>query len=89
MFDTDAVFHAPMFALNAAADSNACAPRPHAVHADGTRSHGSARISARRSTPAPTRARTCAQHVRASAADPSACTRKHVYLNPAGSNIYV
>ena len=41
MLDTDAVFHAPMFALNAVADLNACAPRPHAVHADGTRVHGS------------------------------------------------
>ena len=33
MFDTDAVFHTPMFALNADADWNACAPQPHAVHA--------------------------------------------------------
>ena len=34
---TDAVFHAPMFALNADANKepNACAPKPHAVHADG------------------------------------------------------
>jgi hypothetical protein len=30
MFDTDAVFHAPMLALNADADWNACAPKPHA-----------------------------------------------------------
>ncbi len=29
---TDAVFHAPMFALNADAESNACAPEPPAVH---------------------------------------------------------
>jgi hypothetical protein len=86
---TAAVFHAPMFALNADAEENACAPKPHAVDADGARSHGSARMRARRSTPAPTRARTSAQHVRASAADPSACTRIHVYLNAAGSNIYV
>jgi hypothetical protein len=35
MFDTDAVFHAPMFALNAVAPWNACAPKPHAVDADG------------------------------------------------------
>ena len=35
MFDTDAVFHAPMFALNADAEPNACAPKPHAVDADG------------------------------------------------------
>ncbi len=32
---TDAVFHAPMSALNADAEENACAPKPHAVHADG------------------------------------------------------
>jgi hypothetical protein len=32
---TAAVFHAPMFALNAHAYRNACAPKPHAVHADG------------------------------------------------------
>jgi hypothetical protein len=31
MFDTDAVFHAPMFALNADAETNACAPTPHAL----------------------------------------------------------
>jgi hypothetical protein len=37
MFDTDAVFHAPMFALNADADMNACAPKPHAVDADRRR----------------------------------------------------
>ncbi len=30
----DAVFHAPMFALNADAEENACAPKPHAVDAD-------------------------------------------------------
>jgi hypothetical protein len=35
MFDTDAVFHAPMSALNADAPENACTPKPHAVHADG------------------------------------------------------
>ncbi len=39
--DTDAVFHAPMLALNADATKNACAPKPHAVHADGQGSHGS------------------------------------------------
>ena len=31
----DAAFHAPMLALNADAPRNACAPKPHAVHADG------------------------------------------------------
>jgi len=34
---TRAVFHAPMFALNADADRNACAPKPHAVHAGQAR----------------------------------------------------
>jgi hypothetical protein len=37
---TAAVFHAPMFALNADAHPNACAPKPHTVHADGQGSHG-------------------------------------------------
>jgi hypothetical protein len=32
---TRAVFHAPMFALNADAEENACAPKPHAGHVDG------------------------------------------------------
>ena len=32
---TAAVFHAPMFALNADAQANACAPKPPAVDADG------------------------------------------------------
>jgi hypothetical protein len=34
---TRAVFHAPMFALNADAETNACVPKPHAVDADGQR----------------------------------------------------
>ena len=37
---TAAVFHAPMFALKADAKTNACAPKPHAVDADGKGSHG-------------------------------------------------
>ncbi len=37
---TRAVFHAPMLALNRDAERNACAPKPHAVHADGKGSHG-------------------------------------------------
>jgi hypothetical protein len=55
---TDAVFHAPMFALNAVADQNACAPKPHAVHADQHDSHGLGfRVLGRaRSTSPPTRA---------------------------------
>jgi hypothetical protein len=35
MFDTDAVFQAPMFALNTDAEWNACAPTTHAIDADG------------------------------------------------------
>ncbi len=57
---TRAVFHAPMSALNADAPTNACAPTPHAVHADGQglaryRVSGSGRA---RSTSPPTRAHT-------------------------------
>jgi hypothetical protein len=37
---TRAVFHAPMLALKADAELNACAQKPHAVHADGQGSHG-------------------------------------------------
>jgi hypothetical protein len=36
---TLAVFHAPMLALNRDAQKNTCAPKPHAVHADGHGSH--------------------------------------------------
>ncbi len=57
---TDAVFHALMSALNADAKQNACAPKPHAVHADG---RGLARfrvsgLGRARSTSPPTRAHT-------------------------------
>jgi hypothetical protein len=65
MFDTAAVFHAPMFALNAFAEKNACEPKPHAVHADGTRSHVSARTEW-----APNRKRT---HTRADEARGRVC----------------
>ncbi len=66
MFDTEAVFHAPMFALNADAALNACEPRPPAVDAaDGRRSHVSARMRARpiahAHTRAPNRTRTHAR----------------------------
>ncbi len=37
---TRAVFHAPMLTLNAFAELNAYAQKPHAVHADGKGSHG-------------------------------------------------
>ena len=57
---TAAVFHAPMLALKADDDLNACAPKPHAVHADG---HRLARLRVSglgraRSTSPPTRAHT-------------------------------
>jgi hypothetical protein len=55
---TRAVFHAPMFALNADACENACAPKPHVVHADGRRSHVSARVCGR---PYPTHTHTRAR----------------------------
>jgi hypothetical protein len=52
-----AVFHAPMFALNADAEMNACEPRPPAVDADGRRSHVSARMRGRPIAHARARAR--------------------------------
>ncbi len=57
---TAAVFHAPMLALKADDDLNACAPKPHAVHADG---QGLARfrvsgLGRARSTSPPTHAHT-------------------------------
>jgi hypothetical protein len=53
---TAAVFHAPMFALNADAEMNACEPRPPAVDAGGRRSHVSARMRGRPIARAHTRA---------------------------------
>jgi hypothetical protein len=75
MFDTNAVFHAPMFALNADANANACAPRPHAVHADG---QGLARFGADACAPkhartharAPISAHGCASGAHARIGDP-------------------
>jgi hypothetical protein len=58
---TAAVFHAPMFALNADAYWNACAPSHERSAPTGTRSHGSARMPNRTRT----RARARTQHVRA------------------------
>ncbi len=57
---TAAVFHAPMFALNAFAELNACTPKPHAVDADVMGSDGlGLRVSGRaRSTSPPMRAHT-------------------------------
>jgi hypothetical protein len=47
MFNTDAVFHAPMFALNAFAERNACAPSHPRSTPTGRRSHASARMRGR------------------------------------------
>ncbi len=61
---TAAVFHAPMSALNADAALNACAPHHPRSTADGTRSHVSARMSARQIAHAHTRTHgrsTCAR----------------------------
>ena len=68
---TAAVFHAPIFALNADADWNACEPNhkrlraePHAVHADGKGLHGSARLRVRPNPHARARAHTCPKAAR-------------------------
>jgi hypothetical protein len=57
---TRAVFHAPMLALNAFPDWNACTPKPHAVNADGKGSHGLGfrGLGRARSTSPPTSAHT-------------------------------
>jgi hypothetical protein len=67
---TDAVFHAPMSALNADAYTNACAPNHPRSTADGTRSHGSARMRARPIARARAHARTDAARGRVRAAGP-------------------
>jgi hypothetical protein len=64
---TRAVFHAPMFALNADAEWNACEPYHPRSTADGKRSHVSARMRGRPIAHAHARART--QHV-------GACVRR-------------
>ena len=56
---TRAVFHAPMLALNADAEENACAPKPHAVHADG-QGLARLRVSGFRPSPQHEPANTCA-----------------------------
>ncbi len=59
---TDAVFHAPMFALNADAEANTCAPKPHAVHADG-QGLARLRVSGFRPSPQHEPANACAQPI--------------------------
>ncbi len=79
---TDAVFHAPMLALNADADWNACAPKPHAVHADG---QGLARLRVSGLRPSP-------QHEPANACARSRSitnrTLVHAHIMPTDSYIY-
>ncbi len=67
---TAAVFHAPMSALNADANANACGPNQPRSTADGTRSHGSARMRARPIARARAHARTDAARGRVRAAGP-------------------
>ncbi len=78
---TAAVFHAPMLALNAFAEENVCAPKPHAVHADG---QGLARFRVSGFGPSPQHepANACAQPIRHHR------TLAHSYLTPADSHIY-
>jgi hypothetical protein len=80
-FVTDAVFHAPMSALNAEVEpvANTCAPKPHAVHADGQGSHG---LGFRVETEPAARAR---QRVRT---QPIHRTLVHAYITPADSHVY-
>ena len=68
---TDAVFHAPMFALNADAEESACAPSPPRSTPTRRRSHVSARIAC-----APDRTRT-----RAHARTRGARVHAHTYLS--------
>ncbi len=64
MFDTDAVFHAPMFALNADADWNACEPsHPQSTPTEGARMCRRGCVRAQSHTRTRASART--QHVRA------------------------
>ncbi len=64
----DAVFHAPMFALNADACENACAPTPHAVHSRREGARMCRRGCVRTRSQTRTRARTDTAHGRVCAA---------------------
>ncbi len=80
-FDTDAVFHAPMLALNAFADWNACAPKPHAVDAGGKGSHGlGLRVQAEPAARARQRVRTQPIHHHR--------TLVHAYISATDSHIH-
>jgi hypothetical protein len=78
---TAAVFHAPMSALNASAEENACAPKPHAVHADGKGSHG-LRFRAQAEPAARARQRVRTQPIHHHR------TLVHAYITPTDSHIY-
>ncbi len=78
---TAAVFHAPMFALKADAELNACAPKPHAVDADG---QGLARFRVSGFGPSPQHepANACAQPIHPHR------TLVNTYITLANSPIY-
>ncbi len=78
---TDAVFQAPMLALNADAEPNTCVPKPHAVDADGHGSHGLGfRVSAEPAARARQRVRTQPIHHHR--------TLVHAFITPTDSHIY-
>jgi hypothetical protein len=78
---TDAVFHAPMFALKADAEVNACAPKPHAVDANRQGSHGLGfRVQAEPAARARQRVRTQPIHPH--------CALVHAHITPTDSHIY-
>ncbi len=76
--DTDAVFHAPMSALNADAYWNACAPKPDAVDADGQGLAHFFRVSGFRPSPQHEPANACAH----SRSIPIAHSCTHTYRRP-------
>ncbi len=78
---TRAVFQSHILTLNAFADWNACARKPHAVHTDGKGSHG---LGFRVQSESAARAR---QRVRI---QPIHHHRAlvHAYITPTGSHIY-
>jgi hypothetical protein len=78
---TRAVFHAPMLALKADAEWNACAPKPHTVDADGQGSHGLGfRVQAEPAARARQRVRTQPIHHHR--------TLVHAYITPTDSHTY-
>ena len=77
---TPAVFHAPMFALNADAEANACAPSHPRSTPTGRRSHVSARMRARPISHA---------HARAHGRNRGACAHAHAYLSQQYTHTYM